>query len=203
VSPEKGGVLRTDVRRAFQRSILVVAAVVLPVAPLAALNSSTPHQPTHRFSLAAPSQQPLAAHITSTTQFHESVSWQLRHYVIVVKPPRRVVHHAIVTHHVVTHVVPPVVHHRVPKPRHIVVLHPNHKIGFATWYDWHPGQCATSYRPHGTRIWIRDLDTGRVITCLVTDTQAYNPQRVVDLSQTQFAELAPLSVGIVRVEVSW
>jgi rare lipoprotein A (peptidoglycan hydrolase) len=77
------------------------------------------------------------------------------------------------------------------------------RVGVATWYSWHPGQCATSYRPRGTRIWITDLATGRVITCLVTDAQPYSPERVVDLNETQFAQLAPLSQGVVRVRVTW
>ncbi len=219
MSPEKGGVLRTDLRRAFRRSILVVAAVALPVAPLAALNSTTPSHRVHALSLAAPLQEPLAAHIPTSTVLHETVSAQLRHFVVVPKP-RHIVHHVsrgqgtvvLAAHrrpahrvlHPVHHHAPKPVHHHTPTPvHHRKVVHPNHRVGIATWYDWHPGQCATSYLPHGTRIWIRDLDTGRVISCVVTDTQAYNPQRVVDLSQTQFAELAPLSTGIVRVEVSW
>ncbi len=205
MSPEKGGVLRTDVRRAFRRSILVVAAVVLPVAPLSALGSSTPRSEPAKVALSTPLQQPLAEHTASIPAVHESVSALLRHFVILPK----VVHHAAprTVHHVaaVHHVVHRVIHHRrvPPRPAHRGFPHQFHRIGIATWYSWHPGECASSYRPHGSRIWIRDLETGRVITCLVTDTQAYSPQRVVDLSETQFAELAPLSTGIVRVEVFW
>jgi hypothetical protein len=184
----------------------VVAAVVLPVAPLTALASTTPVRVAPAVALKAPSQQRLAARIATPVVFREGATWALRHFVVQVKP--RVVHHPRVrtvseVHHVVVHHTPvhhTPVHHR---PRHIVIPQRFHRFGIATWYSWHPGQCATSYRPHGSRIWIRDLDTGKVISCVVTDTQPYSPNRVVDLSETQFAELAPLGQGIVRVEVTW
>ncbi len=202
MSPEKGGVLRTEVRRAFRRSLLVMAAVALPVAPMVALGASTGRvHVAPAATVSAPSQQPLAASVPTTTLLHETVSQLMRHYVILPKRVHHVVHRAPSAPRVLHHVV---VHHKVrPHPRHIVIPHRFHRIGIATWYNWHPGQCATSYLPHGTRIWITDLDTGRVISCVVTDTQAYDPNRVVDLSETQFAQLAPLSKGIIRVKVTW
>lgn len=80
---------------------------------------------------------------------------------------------------------------------------PKFKIGVATWYSYIPGQCATSYLPMGTRIVVEDLATGKKISCLVTDREAAHGNRVVDLSETQFSELAPLHEGVVRVKVSW
>ncbi len=77
------------------------------------------------------------------------------------------------------------------------------RIGIATWYSYIPGQCATSYLPKGTRITVTDLASGRSIQCVVTDRQAYSPGRVVDLSETQFSELAPLWQGVVKVRVTW
>lgn len=84
-----------------------------------------------------------------------------------------------------------------------VVNGTNYKIGVATWYDWHPGQCATWYLPKGTRLTVTDLTTGRSITCVITDREAAGSNRVVDLSESGFAELAPLSVGVLRVKVTW
>jgi Lytic transglycolase len=78
-----------------------------------------------------------------------------------------------------------------------------YRIGWATWYRYFPGRCATSYLPFGTRIRVRDLANGRVVTCVVTDREGRGEGRVVDLSATQFAKLAPLSKGVVRVKVSW
>lgn len=77
------------------------------------------------------------------------------------------------------------------------------RTGVATWYAWHPGQCASSYRPKGSRIWVTNLATGKTISCVVTDSQPYSPNRVVDLNETQFAQLAPLWRGVVRVRVTW
>jgi rare lipoprotein A (peptidoglycan hydrolase) len=83
-----------------------------------------------------------------------------------------------------------------PKPK-------RYRIGVATWYSYFPGRCATSYLPFGTRIHVRDLATGKTINCVVTDREGRGDGRVVDLSETQFAELAPLWRGVVRVKVSW
>jgi beta-lactam-binding protein with PASTA domain len=78
-----------------------------------------------------------------------------------------------------------------------------YRIGDATWYRYIPGHCATWYLPRGTRITIRDLATGKVIHCIASDREAAHGNRVVDLDTVQFAELAPLSKGVVAVKVSW
>ena len=77
------------------------------------------------------------------------------------------------------------------------------RIGIATWYSYIPGQCATWYLPLGTRLVVRDLATGHAIVCLVTDHEASKGDHVVDLSETQFAELEPLWRGVIRAKVSW
>ncbi len=78
-----------------------------------------------------------------------------------------------------------------------------YRIGVATWYSYIPGFCATSYLPVGTKVTVRNLATGVAIRCLVTDLEAAKGNRVVDLSETQFAKLAPLRRGVVAVKVSW
>jgi hypothetical protein len=79
----------------------------------------------------------------------------------------------------------------------------HHRVGDATWYAWYPGQCASPFLPHGTLLTVTDLTTGKTIHCLVTDTEAHNPGRVVDLSTSCFEELAALSQGVIEVRVSW
>ena len=79
----------------------------------------------------------------------------------------------------------------------------NVRFGVATWYSYVPGRCATSYLRFGTKLYIKDLVTGRVVTCIVTDRQGAGSNRVVDLSETEFAELAPLAKGVVPVRVWW
>jgi len=78
-----------------------------------------------------------------------------------------------------------------------------YRIGDATWYRYLPGRCATWYLPRGTRITIRDLKTGKVIHCIASDREGAHGNRVVDLDTQQFAQLAPLSKGVVVVKVSW
>lgn len=79
----------------------------------------------------------------------------------------------------------------------------NVRFGVATWYSYVPGRCATSYLRFGTKLYIKDLVTGHVVTCIVTDRQGSGSNRVVDLSETEFAELAPLAKGVVPVRVWW
>jgi rare lipoprotein A (peptidoglycan hydrolase) len=78
-----------------------------------------------------------------------------------------------------------------------------YRIGVATWYSYVPGHCATWYLPFGTRIRVLDLKTGHSVTCIVSDREAAHGNRVVDLSETEFAKLAPLRVGVIAVKVSW
>jgi hypothetical protein len=79
----------------------------------------------------------------------------------------------------------------------------NFRVGVATWYSYIPGQCATWYLPRGTRVTVEDLRNGHTITCVVTDREETRGDRAVDLSETQFAQLAPLAVGVVPVRVTW
>ncbi len=97
-----------------------------------------------------------------------------------------------------THVTTTTIKKKKPKAKPV-----RYRIGVATWYSYIPGHCATSYLRFGTRIHVRDLATGKTIVCVVTDREGRGDGRVVDLYETQFAELAPLWRGVVRVKVSW
>jgi hypothetical protein len=121
-------------------------------------------------------------------------------------PGTKVAWHAEVTVHVAM---------RRPAPRPVatattpaaisatVMSGENYKVGIATWYNYIPGDCATWYLPKGTRITVRDLTTGRSITCVITDRESEGSDHVVDLSETQFSELEPLWRGVISVKVSW
>jgi rare lipoprotein A (peptidoglycan hydrolase) len=87
--------------------------------------------------------------------------------------------------------------------RAATAAHGHSRVGIATWYAWHPGQCASPFLPHGTLITVTDLATHKSIQCLVTDTEAHNPGRVVDLSNYCFEQLAALSQGVIDVRISW
>ncbi len=114
----------------------------------------------------------------------------------------RVAWHAEVTVHVVVRRAP-VAKPTVTQTAAAVINGAGYKIGIATWYNYVPGRCATWYLPKGTRLTVRDLTTGKAITCVITDRENEGDDHVVDLSETQFSELAPLSQGVIRVKVSW
>jgi beta-lactam-binding protein with PASTA domain len=104
---------------------------------------------------------------------------------------------------------PPTTTTTICKPVTTTTLKPKKKkplryrIGDATWYRYLPGHCATWYLPRGTRITIRDIRTGKVVHCIASDREGAHGDRVVDLDSQQFAELAPLSKGVILVKVSW
>ena len=75
--------------------------------------------------------------------------------------------------------------------------------GVATWYAWNPGQCASPWLPKGTEVTVTDVATGASTSCLVTDREADNPGRVIDLDTAVFEQLAPLSAGAITVTISW
>ena len=95
-----------------------------------------------------------------------------------------------------------------------------HQRGTGSWYDYdfgQPGQkcrrdrycttqrfatCASRDYSRGNRLRVVYTQSGRSVDCLVTD---YGPTResgrIIDLSSKAFAQLAPLSVGLIEVEV--
>jgi PASTA domain len=123
------------------------------------------------------------------------------------RPGAKVPWHGEVVIHVSTRrpvVKKPVVTAAAPAaPSSSVIDGSNYKVGVATWYNYVPGHCATWYLPKGTRITVDDLTTGRSITCVISDREAHESNHVVDLDETQFSELEPLSEGVISVKVSW
>jgi hypothetical protein len=119
-------------------------------------------------------------------------------------PGTRVRWHEEITVHVSTHRPVVAVKKRTPvKVTAVVINGSGFKIGVATWYNYVPGRCATWYLPKGTRITVTDLETRKSITCIITDREDQGSNRVVDLNETQFAQLAPLAQGVISVKVSW
>jgi rare lipoprotein A (peptidoglycan hydrolase) len=76
--------------------------------------------------------------------------------------------------------------------------------GLATWYaEAPPGKCANPWLPFGTTLTITDIATGGTITCVVDDREAAGPPHAVDLSPSGFEGMAPLSQGVIQVDISW
>ncbi len=270
VSPEKGGVLRTNVQRPHQRALLLIAVVALLVVPLTLLGKSS-HGASATLT-AAPRQELVSAVVPSSTPpvTSRSTSSPTVHHHVATTPAPKVHHPVVAIHapHVRTSTTPRVrpataahlaavraanrraalaqaaaarravlraraiyhqrllAEHRAAvrqaaarraaerraaaraawARRHLhapAAVHGRYRTGVATWYSWRPGQCATSYLPKGTRIYVHEVGTSLTISCVVTDRQARNPGRVVDLNEESFSELAPLNKGVVRVIVTW
>jgi uncharacterized protein YabE (DUF348 family) len=79
------------------------------------------------------------------------------------------------------------------------------QVGVATWYDppWAGLTAAHPWLPFGTHVTVTDTGSGRSVTVVVNDRGPFSPGRIIDLSPEAFAQLAPLSTGILRVRISW
>jgi rare lipoprotein A (peptidoglycan hydrolase) len=83
-----------------------------------------------------------------------------------------------------------------------LVVRDGRASGRASWYRWRAGNCASRTIPRGTVVTVSS--NARVGTCRVGD---YGPAawtgRIIDLDATVFEQLAPLSKGVIEVELSW
>jgi rare lipoprotein A (peptidoglycan hydrolase) len=75
--------------------------------------------------------------------------------------------------------------------------------GIVTYYDATPGTCASPFLPFGTVVTITNPDNGNTVSCTVDDYEA-DTSRQIDLATATFAQLAPLSQGVISdAELSW
>jgi rare lipoprotein A len=74
--------------------------------------------------------------------------------------------------------------------------------GIVTYYDHPAGYCASPWLPFGTVVRITNPANGLTVTCVVNDREA-DRARSIDLSTATFAELAPLSQGVIDARLSW
>jgi hypothetical protein len=74
--------------------------------------------------------------------------------------------------------------------------------GQVTYYDHPAGRCASPWLPFGTVVSITNPANGATVTCVVDDREA-DTARSIDLATATFAELAPLSQGVVDARLSW
>lgn len=75
--------------------------------------------------------------------------------------------------------------------------------GEATWYRYRDGECAHRTLPRGTVVTVRNVANGATATCVVTDRGPYGGNRIIDLDDGTFAQLAPLSAGVIDVVITW
>ena len=79
----------------------------------------------------------------------------------------------------------------------------NTQTGAASWYDWHPGECAHQTIPKGTTVTVTNLANGATTTCVVTDRGPYAGGRIIDLDRGTFDQIADSSQGVIQVRITW
>jgi rare lipoprotein A len=74
--------------------------------------------------------------------------------------------------------------------------------GQVTYYAHPAGTCASPFLAFGTVVRVTNPANGLSITCLVNDREA-DTARSIDLATATFAELAPLSQGVIDAQLTW
>ena len=74
--------------------------------------------------------------------------------------------------------------------------------GQVTYYAHPAGTCASPFLPFGTVVRVTNPANGFSTTCLVNDREA-DTARSIDLATATFAELAPLSQGVIDAQLTW
>ena len=112
--------------------------------------------------------------------------------------------------HVVAHAVPPTTTSTTPPiaaptttaPLVVTSTGSSTHYGQVTYYDHPAGTCASPFLPFGTVVRVTNPANGATATCLVNDREA-DTARSIDLATDTFAELAPLSQGVIDAELTW
>ncbi len=79
----------------------------------------------------------------------------------------------------------------------------NSRTGVVTYYDATPGTCASPTLSFGTVVTITNPANGKTVSCTVDDREA-DTSRQIDLATDTFAQIAPLSQGVIsNAELSW
>jgi hypothetical protein len=78
------------------------------------------------------------------------------------------------------------------------------RVGVVTYYDdpGGPGTCASPGLPFGTVVTVTNPANGATARCRVNDREA-DTARQIDLDTASFAEIAPLSQGVIYADLSW
>lgn len=74
--------------------------------------------------------------------------------------------------------------------------------GDVTYYAHPAGRCASPWLRFGTVVSITNPANGATVSCVVDDREA-DTDRSIDLATSTFAEIAPLSQGVVYAVLHW
>jgi hypothetical protein len=79
--------------------------------------------------------------------------------------------------------------------------------GQASWYDFckiDGNYAAHLTLPFGTVVTVTNVDNGESVTVVINDRGPYGvPGRIIDLCDSAFAQIAPLSQGVADVTLTW
>lgn len=81
--------------------------------------------------------------------------------------------------------------------------HGRTQTGAASWYRRAGLTAAHRTLPFGTVVKVTNLANGHSVNVRINDRGPFIEGRVIDLSDGAFAELAPLSTGVIRVRLEW
>lgn len=87
--------------------------------------------------------------------------------------------------------------------RPVFVSHGGIQQGQATWYSAPGLTAAHRTLPFGTVVRVTDLASGRHVDVVIRDRGPRSPERVIDISDIAFRELAPLWKGVLNVKIEW
>jgi rare lipoprotein A len=74
--------------------------------------------------------------------------------------------------------------------------------GQVTYYEHPAGTCASPWLPFGTVVRITNPGNGASVSCVVDDREA-DTARAIDLATSTFADIAPLSQGVIDARLTW
>ena len=196
MSPEKGGGLRTQStggRRLLVGSLLSGGLLLVPLLLLgtgATLTSAAPGGAGGGRTAAAASARPGTGSLPSPSL---KLAFQVPAATTTTAPPA-------------SSTTPPASSTTTWPPTTTTTQAPvtSSATGLATWYaEAPPGKCASPWLPFGTVLTVTDIASGASITCTVDDRETAGPPHAVDLSPSGFEGMAPLSQGVVQVNISW
>lgn len=79
----------------------------------------------------------------------------------------------------------------------------NTQSGKASWYNIGGLTAAHRSLPFGTVVRVTNLANGKTVTVTIQDRGPFVSGRIIDLSESAFAEIASTSTGVINVKIEW
>ena len=174
--------------------MLAAPLLLVQAGPDAAASVGTPH------ATAAPVRPPTVRTVAVTRshrRVHHTPTTAPAPVVIAAAPVRQVVP-ATTT----TSTVPPTTTTTTTTPAPRSAGSGVRTTGIVTYYAHPAGYCASPWLPFGTVVEVTNPANGASVSCVVNDREA-DTARSIDLATDTFAEIAPLSQGVVDAVLTW